>query len=268
MATTLLGLLAGTRSPDVRAKAAMHLDAFLQQRGACMVSVGRRRPRCWSARGSTDGAMPIASPRCSQLSSTAGPALAPRLLRAAAGLMDEGRLEARTAGKRMLWQLRRLLDGGAAGVGNFRRTLARLDINADRVRDVADAPCMPPLAPARQPSGTAAGEMASPSLGGQPQLYASRPSSSSTPLPIAGFAAPPPRGAGPPATSDGSTTRCSMPGVAGLPRQPGSQAKSASGETRPASSKHASGGGFGPGEHRPRPASLGRGLGSAGGGVW
>jgi hypothetical protein len=36
--SALLNCLAGQRSPDVRAKAAMHLDACLQQHGARLVS--------------------------------------------------------------------------------------------------------------------------------------------------------------------------------------------------------------------------------------
>lgn len=73
-----------------------------------------------------------------QLDSAAGGgaaagALAPRLLRTAVGLLDEGRLEARTAGKRMLWELRRLLDGGTGGGDDFRRALARLDCKTDKV---------------------------------------------------------------------------------------------------------------------------------------
>lgn len=37
VAATLLSCLAGTKSPDVRAKAAMHLDSCLQQHGARLV---------------------------------------------------------------------------------------------------------------------------------------------------------------------------------------------------------------------------------------
>ena len=48
------------------------------------------------------------------------------------GLLEEGGLEARTAGKRMLWALRRLLDG--AGGDEFKRALARLDCKTDKVR--------------------------------------------------------------------------------------------------------------------------------------
>ena len=61
-----------------------------------------------------------------------GGPLLPRLLRAAVALLDEGGLEARTAGKRMLWALRRLLDGGGAG-DDFKRALGRLDCKTDKV---------------------------------------------------------------------------------------------------------------------------------------
>ena len=41
--------------------------------------------------------------------------------------------EARTAGKRMLWELRRLLDSGSGSSGDdFRRALARLDCKQDK----------------------------------------------------------------------------------------------------------------------------------------
>lgn len=64
----------------------------------------------------------------------AGAALVPRLLRAAVALLDEGGLEARTAGKRMLWALRGLLDGPTGGGGDeFKRALARLDCKTDKV---------------------------------------------------------------------------------------------------------------------------------------
>lgn len=63
-----------------------------------------------------------------------GGALLPRLLRAAVALLEEGRLEARTAGKRMLWELRRQLDSGRGpGADDFRRTLARLDCSTNKV---------------------------------------------------------------------------------------------------------------------------------------
>ena len=67
-----------------------------------------------------------------------GAALVPRLLRAAVALLDEGGLEARTAGKRMLWALRGLLDGPTGGGGGgggeeFKRALARLDCKTDKV---------------------------------------------------------------------------------------------------------------------------------------
>lgn len=68
-----------------------------------------------------------------------GGALLPRLLRAAVGLLDEGGLEARTAGKRMLWALRRLLDGGPGG-DEFKRALARLDCKTEKVCAGWDAP--------------------------------------------------------------------------------------------------------------------------------
>lgn len=96
VAAVLLGCLAA-KSPDMRAKAAMHLDSCVQQHGARLA------------------------------------ALLPRLLRAAVSLLDEGGLEARTAGKRMLWLLRRLLDGGGGG-DDFKRALARLDCKTDKVR--------------------------------------------------------------------------------------------------------------------------------------
>lgn len=59
--------------------------------------------------------------------------LVPRLLRAAVALLDEGGLEARTAGKRMLWMLRAQLDGGSGGGGDdFKRSLAKLDCKTDK----------------------------------------------------------------------------------------------------------------------------------------
>lgn len=58
--------------------------------------------------------------------------LVPRLLRAAVALLDEGGLEARTAGKRMLWMLRAQLDSSAAGGDDFKRSLAKLDCKTDK----------------------------------------------------------------------------------------------------------------------------------------
>jgi hypothetical protein len=68
-----------------------------------------------------------------QVSAAGGGPLVSRLLRAVVGFLEEGGLEARTAGKRMLWELRRLLDSGSSGGGDdFRRALARLDCKQDR----------------------------------------------------------------------------------------------------------------------------------------
>lgn len=75
------------------------------------------------------------SPPLLQVSGPGGSSLVPRLLHTAVGLLDEGGLEARTAGKRMLWELRRLLDGsGGSTSDEFRRALARIECKADKVR--------------------------------------------------------------------------------------------------------------------------------------
>lgn len=104
-AAALLGSLS-SKSPDVRARAAMHLASCLQQHGGRLVGAGG-----------------------------AGGALTPRLLRAAVALLEEGALEARTAGKRMLFELCGLLDAAAAaGLGDdFKRCLDRLECKADKV---------------------------------------------------------------------------------------------------------------------------------------
>lgn len=79
----------------------------------------------------------LSSLRFTQVSAPGGSAaLLSRLLRAAVGLLEEGGLEARTAGKRMLWELRRLLDNNSSsgsGGDDFRRALARLDCKQDKV---------------------------------------------------------------------------------------------------------------------------------------
>ena len=69
-----------------------------------------------------------------QVTAPGGGALVSRLLRAAVGFLEEGGLEARTGGKRMLWELRRLLDSGASSSSgdDFRRALARLDCKQDK----------------------------------------------------------------------------------------------------------------------------------------
>lgn len=112
-AAALLSCLA-SKSPDVRAKAAMHLDACLQQHGSRLVgSVSI------SAGGGSAGGVPLAL----------------RLLRAAVALLDEGGLEARTAGKRMLFELQGRLDAAAASgaCDDFKRCLARLECKTDKV---------------------------------------------------------------------------------------------------------------------------------------
>ncbi|PRW60199.1 FAM179B isoform X2 [Chlorella sorokiniana] len=142
VAAALLAALS-SKSPDVRAKAAMHLDACVQQHGTRLLS----------------GAVAVP-----------GGALLPRLLRAAVSLLDEGGLEARTAGKRLLWALRRLLDGGGQAGDEFKRALARLDCKTDKVWDVFEAGQMP-AAPVRLPSAGVRAASANPGgsgVGGLP----------------------------------------------------------------------------------------------------
>ena len=55
-----------------------------------------------------------------------------RLLRAAVGFLEEGSLEARTSGKRILWEARRLMDV-SLGPDEFRRALGRLEVKTDKV---------------------------------------------------------------------------------------------------------------------------------------
>ena len=77
--------------------------------------------------------LPALLPPLLQVSVAGGGALVSRLLRAAVGFLEEGGLEARTAGKRMLWERRRLLDSGSGSSGDdFRRALARLDCKQDK----------------------------------------------------------------------------------------------------------------------------------------
>lgn len=79
--------------------------------------------------------LPFLLPVLPQMSTPgAGAALVPRLLRSAVGLLDEGGLEARTAGKRMLWMLRDLLDGGGRVGEEFKWALGRLDCKTDKAR--------------------------------------------------------------------------------------------------------------------------------------
>ena len=106
-AISLLNCLS-SKSPDVRAKAAMHLDACLQLHG----------PRLVGGLGGTGGG---------------GGSLLPRLLHAAVALLEEGGLEGRTAGKRMLWELRRLMDGEGFRGEEFKRAVARLNCKSDKV---------------------------------------------------------------------------------------------------------------------------------------
>ena len=100
VAAALLGSLANTKSPDVKAKAATHLATCVKQQGR-------------------------------QLAAGGGSVLVGRLLRAAVGLLDEGSLEARSAAKQILREVRQVLDGP----GEFQSALARLDCKTDKVRE-------------------------------------------------------------------------------------------------------------------------------------
>ncbi|KAL4421548.1 hypothetical protein ABPG75_010839 [Micractinium tetrahymenae] len=127
-AAALLNCLS-SKPPDVRAKAAMHLDSCLHQHGSRLVG------------GSGAGA------GCGVFTA--------RSRRAAVALLDEGGLEARTAGKRLLFELRSLLDAAAAAAGggcdDFKRCLARLECKTDKVWEVLESGRMPTM-PARLPS--------------------------------------------------------------------------------------------------------------------
>lgn len=102
----LLAALAVARSPDMRAKAATHLAAACATHGATLV-------------GATAAS------------------LHGRLLRAAAGLLEEGNPEARASARRMVLQLHAAMET-AGGTGAFRAAVARLDCHTDGLMEVAE----------------------------------------------------------------------------------------------------------------------------------
>ncbi|KAL4449554.1 hypothetical protein ABPG77_007198 [Micractinium sp. CCAP 211/92] len=198
-AAALLSSLS-SKSPDIRARAAMHLASCLQQHGGRLVGAAG-----------------------------AGSALTPRLLRAAVALLEEGALEARTAGKRMLFELRGLLDAAAAaGLGDdFKRCLDRLECKADKVWEVLESGRMPSML-ARLPSASFR-----PPPGTSPSSPKAVPYSPIRPGPVA-----------PGASTTGPAARLGPVGSGSGPGSSASNAASAQGPS--ARLAHAASGGVGP----------------------
>lgn len=134
VASALLAALGGTKSPDVRAKAATHLAACCAAHGAALVGAAN---------------VPLHG----------------RLLKAAAGLLEEGNPESRAGARRMVLELRDAVDA-AAGAGTLRAAVGRLDCRTDRLMELVDPGGGRPgsgRSPARVPSAGAAWALRPPS---------------------------------------------------------------------------------------------------------
>ena len=120
-ASAFLHCLATIKAPDARAKAATYLHNCLQRYGPPAIPCGG--VVCIPCLHPT-----LPSHPCRHGQRLVSSPLFEKILRAAVLLLEEGSLEARSAGKRILQDLHAL-----AGREKFRKSLFRLEVRIDKV---------------------------------------------------------------------------------------------------------------------------------------